>query len=496
MSAMRIRTALAALVAGTIAGCAVGPRYSPPAPPAPAAGSFAAGTPQVAAADQPPANWWHLYETPAIDQLVQDALLHNRNLLAAAANLAEARAALSLAAAGRYPTTVLAAGAQYGVSADAAFANALRGLGAASPGPIYTAGLDVSYEIDLFGRVRRTVQAAAADYQAQQAAEDVVRISVAAETTRAYVNACADGELLDVARESLQIVTQDHELTVRQAEAGAATDFDVARALELVEQVRATLPVYEGERRTALFQLAVLTGRPPEEISAQASACRTVPTLNTVLPVGDVQSLFRRRPDVRQAERQFAGGVARIGVATADLYPSITLGGSAGSASNTLRGLGERRNLSYGVGPLLSWSFPNILVARAEVREARATASAAYANFEAAVLQALEDTETALTAYATELDRNASLLEARDQSQLAYNLIQTRFELGRVSYLDLLTAETDLVNARATLAASNQALASDQVTVFKALGGGWEQAPDIQPLPIHDGATGRDIAVH
>jgi NodT family efflux transporter outer membrane factor (OMF) lipoprotein len=478
--------------AAMLVACAVGPRYAPPVPASPEPANFVSSTTAIESAEQPPANWWHLYETPVLDQLVQEALTHNKSLLVAAANLAEARAALSLASAGRYPSTTVSAGVQYGVNSSETLSNDIKGLGPPNPGSIFSAGLDVSYEVDLFGRVRRAVEAAKADYQAQQAAQDVVRISVAGETTRAYVNACAYGQELDVARQSLDLVTQDYELTVQQAEAGGATDFDVARALELVAQTRAMLPVYDGERRTALFELAVLTGRPPEEISQEASECKSPPKLNNVLPVGDVKSLFRRRPDVREAERQLAGNVARIGVATADLYPTITIGAGAASASNKLRGLDSRNNLTYGIGPLLSWSFPNILVARAEIREARATASAAYASFQAVVLQALQDTEEALTAYGNELDRNASLVTARDQSQIALNLARSSYDLGRVSYLDLLTAQNDLVSASATLAASNQALASDQVTVFKALGGGWEQAPDVQPLRITDGGSGED----
>ena len=472
-------TLLAVIALAALGGCAVGPRYAPPVAPAPSAEYFAAGAAAIASVAQPPPNWWQLYASAPIDHLVEEALTHNKNLLAASANLAAARAALSLAGAGRYPSTLVSAGDQYGVPSNVALANQLRDLGAPDPQWYFAAGLDVSYEVDLFGRVRRTVESAAADYQAQQAAEDVTRISVAAETTRAYVNACAYAQELDVARHSLDLVSQNYELTVRQAEAGAATDFDVARALELVAKSRATLPVYDGDRRTALFELAVLTGRPPEEISADAGACTAPPKLTTVLPVGDVKTLFKRRPDVRQAERQLAGSVARVGVATADLYPTIRIGIAAQSAADTVRGLGYRSNLTYALGPLLSWSFPNVAVAQAQVRAAQAGAAAAYANFQAAVLQALQDTENALTAYGSELDRNASLESARAQSRIALHLAETRFQLGHVSYLDLLTAETDVVNAEAALAASNQALVSDQVTVFKALGGGWEQAPAI-----------------
>ena len=405
-------------------------------------------------------------------------------------------AALSLARASLVPSTTLSGGAQYGVSADAQFANRLDGLGPASPGWLFTAGLDASYEVDLFGRIRRTIEAAKADYQAQQAAEDIARISVAGETTRAYVNACAYAQELAVAQQSLNVVTQTYDLTVRQARDGAATDFDVARAREAVEQARATLPTYVAERQTALFQLAVLTGRPPEEISQAAAGCSVTPKLAMVLPVGDIQSLFRRRPDVRQAERQLAASVARIGVATADLYPTITLDGSVASFATKVSGLLSARNRTYAVGPLLSWSFPNTLVAQAEIHEARATASAAYANFQGVVLQALQDAETALSAYGNELNRNAALTAAHDQSETAFRLAQDRFRLGSIGYLDLLTAQADLVNASAALANSDQTLASDQVTVFKALGGGWEQAPELQPLPITDGRSGKQSKVH
>jgi NodT family efflux transporter outer membrane factor (OMF) lipoprotein len=482
-------------VALALSGCAVGPHYATPTPPAPSTPAFVSATPAATSADQPSPTWWRLYEDPAIDPLVREALVHNNNLLVAAGNLAEARGALALANAGRFPATTISAGAQYGVTADKQLADEIRGLGPASPGWLYTAGLDVSYEVDLFGRVRKTIQAAKADYEAQQAAEDVVRVSVAGETTRAYLNACAYGEELAVAQRALDTVTQTYEVTANQARDGGASQFDVVRAKEQVEQVRSNLPTYESQRRAALFQLAVLTGKPPEEISQAADACKALPKLTRVLPIGDIQSLFRRRPDVRQAERQLKAATARIGVATADLYPTVSLAGSGESAAATLGGLTRAGAQVYSLGPLLSWSFPNTLVAQAEIREARGTASAAYANFRATVLQALQDTETAVTAYANELDRNAALLAARDQSQLAFGLARSRYRDGSISYLDLMTAQADLVNANASLAGSDQALASDQVTLFKALGGGWEQAPAVTPLPIRDGRTGQDIKV-
>jgi NodT family efflux transporter outer membrane factor (OMF) lipoprotein len=491
------RLALFLCSAATVTACTVGPRYAPPGPPPPsAAGAFTSQAPAIADPNPPPPNWWELYNVPVIDRLVQDALTRNKNLLVAAANLTEARAALSQARAGRYPTTSLSGGVSYGVSTDQQIVTSIENK-TPKPDTVIDGGLDVSYEIDLFGRIHRLVQAASADYEARKAAEDAARISVAAETTRAYVNACAYAEELSVAQETLSLVTQTYQVTLKEAQAGAASDFDIARARALVEQTRSTLPTYEGQRRTALFQLAVLTGQPPEEISQDANTCKSPPKLARVLPVGDGTSLLRRRPDVRQAERQIAADVARIGVATADLYPTISLGGSVASSGTSLSQLGSADGLTYGFGPLINWTFPNTLVAQAQIREARAVASADYANFQATVLQALQDTETALTAYGAELDRNGALIAARDQSQIAFKLAGVRFQNGSASYLDVLSAESDLVNASASLAASDEALASDQVTVFKALGGGWEQAPDIQPLPIPDGRKpGKEIKVH
>jgi len=491
------RLALILCCAAALCACTVGPHYAPPGPlPPSAAGAFSSSAPAIADADAPPPNWWELYHVPVIDQLVQEALTHNKNLLVAAANLTQARAALSQARAGRYPSTSLSGGLTYGVSDDSQIIAAARNTNA-KPAPVIDGGLDVSYEVDLFGRIHRLVQAAAADYQARKAAEDAVRISVAGETTRAYVNACAYAEELGVAQQTLDLVTQTYDVTLKEVQAGAASDFDLARAKAAVEQTRSTLPAYEGQRRTALFQLAVLTGRPPEEINQDANACKTTPKLERVIPVGDGTSLLRRRPDVRQAERQIAADVARIGVATADLYPTISLGGSISADGTGLAQLTSTSGLTYGLGPLISWNFPNTLVAQAEIREARAVASADYANFQATVLQALQDTENALTNYGAELDRNGALVAARDQSQIAFRLAGVRFQNGSASFLDVLSAQNDVVNATSSLAQSDQALASDQVTVFKALGGGWEQAPKIDPLPIPDRKKpGKDVKVH
>jgi outer membrane protein TolC len=247
----------------------------------------------------------------------------------------------------------------------------------------------------------------------------------------------------------------------------------------LVEQANAQVPQLEGERRAQLYALAVLTGRPPSEIDGEAKACRKIPKVRTMIPVGDGTTLLARRPDVRQAERTLAANTARIGIATAALFPSVTLGGSATLASSKFSDLGKSRSFSFSIGPAISWNFPNIAVALAQIKEARAGAEGSLAAFQGTVLTALKETESALARYAAALDQNAALARAAAAADDAAKLSRLRFDTGRDNFLDLLVSERDRASARAALAQSDNAVADDQVSLFKALGGGWEHAAPI-----------------
>ncbi len=470
----------AAAAAALLAGCAVGPRYVQPAAPSAGDGGFVSADAKVSTPAPPPPDWWRLYDDPALDGLVQKALTHNNDLQAAAANLARARGALEQARAGLFPSTDVELGATYGKSSTADLVSGLTGAPARA-GWVFDGQLDVSYEVDLFGRVRRTIEAARASAQAIAAAEDLVRVSVAAETTRAYANACAYAQSLQVADRSVALAQQLYDLTVRQRDLGARSDVDVATAGTVLSQARATVPGVEGQRRTALFELAVLTGDPPETVSAAADGCKTIPRLTQLLPSGDGASLLRRRPDVREAERTLAADVARIGVAEADYFPSVHLNGSVAQAGANGAQLTSSQGFSWGLGPLISWSFPNILVARAETLQARAQASGDIARFQSQVLTALKEVEEALTAYTAELRRNAALRDAERQANRAYQLAEIQLQNGAIGFPDLLQDERILLQAENDLASSNQLLASDQVTVFKTLGGGWQTAPAVKP---------------
>ncbi len=456
-----------------LSACVVGPNYRRPATPPTAAGGFAE-TARTRAAGATPVTgrWWRLYEDPVLDRLVSDALVHNTDIRTAAGNLARARAVLAEQRGARLPTTEPSA------SYTRSRTNAEQSpTGRAFDFDFFTVGFDASYEVDLFGGVRRAIEAARGDSQAAAAELDAARVSVAAETARAYASACSNAAQKAVAAETVGLQQKTLELTSTLFEAGRGTRRDVERADVLLAQTQAQIPAFEAERRASLYALATLTGHMPEEIDADADKCTAPPRVNAVLPVGDGAALLARRPDVRAAERTLAAETARVGVATADLYPSIQLLGSIGFGSTKPGNLFKGKSFSYSVGPLITWNFPNQTVARARVRQAEASADAQLARFDGTVLTALKEVEQALARYAGELDRNAVLVRAEQSSTGAAQLSRLRFDYGADSFLLLISAERDRADARAARAASDAALADAQISLFKALGGGWEEAP-------------------
>ena len=475
-----------------LAACSVGPEYRP-APIAPAAaGQFDAAARPVFDRDDSPSTWWRLYDDPVLDALIAEAFVTNTDIRVATANLRRARAVLREARGARLPTTDVSASAQYrrfggtqssgAATGSGGTTGSSGGTGTTNAGTFesetYSAGLDVGYEIDLFGRVGRLIAAARADAQALEAVRDTVRITVAAETARAYADACSASRQLQVARGSLDVQSQTFDLTERLYTAGRGTPLDTARARAQLETTRATLPGFVANRQEALYRLAVLTGAPPSEVSPAAAACVAPPLLSRPLPVGDGGELLKRRPDIREADRRLAAETARIGVATADLYPRISIGASVSTSALTLGGLGKSSSIAFGVGPLLSWSFPNFTVVRARIAQAQASAEAALATFDDTLLTALQETETALATYAGERDRNDALRSARDLNREAVRIVRLRYGAGAQSFLDVLDAERSLSTADATLAESDALLTTRQIAVFKALGGGWEGQPE------------------
>lgn len=468
---MMTRTLSLALATLALSGCAVGPAYVSPVPAAPSQTPFQeAGKSPAFTGDQPPGEWWSLFGDPALDGLVKEALAANTDLRVASANLAQARAVLRETRAGRLPTTSIGASGAYA-----------RQPGSGGMGPVegegYDVGLDVGYQVDLFGRVASAIRAADADADAVQAAFDLTRITVAAETTRAYADVCAFNRQIAVAQETLRIQERTFDLTRRLFEGGRATRLETGQAGALLEQTRATIPALTAQRSAAFYRLAVLTGRPPAEAPQAVLQCRTPPELDRPIPVGDGASLLARRPDVRRAERQLAAAAARVNVATADLYPSVRLGGSVGSSAGSISGLGSSDGFRFSLGPLISWNFPNMAVARSRLGQAEAGADAALAAFDGAWLSALEESESALARYAGELDRLAALRRAASEAGEAARIARLRYEAGRESFQVVLDAERSRAAIDASIAQSEQQRATYLVALFLALGGGWQAAP-------------------
>ena len=233
----------------------------------------------------------------------------------------------------------------------------------------------------------------------------------------------------------------------------------------------------DEQRRAALFELTAVLGRTPAAAPRELEDCKMPPRLPVAIPIGDGAALIRRRPDVRQAERQLAVATAEIGVATADLYPSIRLVGLYGGAAAQLSQLDTSIGRTWGIGPSVSWSFPNMAGPRARVRQAKATQAAALASFDGVVLTALKEVEQSLSLYAGALANAEALGDARDRIHKAFDIASAEFGAGSVSSLDLLTTEQSLVALDAAVAAADAALIQDQIAVFKALGGGW-RAPN------------------
>ncbi|ALR19464.1 efflux transporter outer membrane subunit [Sphingobium baderi] len=465
-----MRKLLAPLAALGLAGCATaGPDYHAPersAATAPAAqGAFHAGEGGMTSHAPLPDRWWRLYDDPKLDALVEQALAANADLRVADANLTRAQAVLREAQAGRTIGTSVEGGASL---------SRPSGTGESLPGVVgYDLGLSASYTLDLNGQVRRAIEASSADVEASVAARDTVRTSIAAAVAQAYAQVCAANYSLGVNRQVVALQRDTADATRRLFRGGRGTAFDVSRAEAAVESSAAALPAFEAQRQNGLYLLATLLGRPPADYPAEVEGCAALPVLGQPLPTGDGAALIRRRPDIRQAERAIAGDTARLGVAMADLYPHISIGGSLG-LSGPLKDLGGGTSFGMSLGPLLSWSFPNRPVVRARIDQADAQVKADLARFDGTVLEALRQAESALETYRRDAERAAALDAARDSAAVSAGQAQRLFRFGRGDFLSLLDAQRSLAGAEAAAAAARSQLLLDQVAIFLALGGGWE----------------------
>jgi len=457
--------------AALISGCMVGPNYH--LPQSAVINSSAARQDFVSSADPTlsraavPDSWWHLYEDRRLDGWVEEALNNNTDLRKADANLERSHAALREARTGRQPSVGVSGGVQYAQLAGEQYLLPIT----LPRDKYYDTEFTVSYDLDLFGGIRRGIEAARADDEAVEAARDLVRVNVAAETIRAYADACGAGLQLEAAVRSLTLQQQSLDLTERLFQGGRTTDLDVTRVRQLVDQQSGLIPTYEAARRNALFRLATLTGKPPALFDRGLETCTAPPRLARALPVGDGAALLRRRPDVREAERQLAAATANIGVQTAQLYPDVAIGGELGSTGVVRDAFAGPTNL-WGLGVILKWQA-NQSAARARIQGAKASAKLALADFDGVVLTALRDTEISLNTYVHDLQREDSTRKARDEAERAVRESEKLQAGGRATALAVIDAQRAYAASEQTLAELETAIAQDQIAVFLALGGGW-----------------------
>jgi NodT family efflux transporter outer membrane factor (OMF) lipoprotein len=465
---MKHRHAL--ILLALLAGCsAVGPNYQRPAEAVineqsakqPFAGSNSSLVVQAPVSDQ----WWHLYQDEHLNSLVEEALRANKDIKVAAANIIKHKAILS----------AVQSEQDIKVGANAAAARArLSGESYLLPEALPVtnlgeAGVNVSYQVDLVGAMQRAAEAANADLAVSRAELDLARISIVADVMLSYSDNCAAGHQLEIAQHSLELQQKNQSAVMRLIADGRKTRLDIPRANSQVEQIKALIPVYQSQQRTALYRLAVLTGHPPADFSKMTFSCTQLPELSQPIPIGDGASLLRRRPDVHKAEQALVGATARVGMSTAALYPTITLGFSGG-ATGILDHLGQAQTQRFSLGPLISWTLPGELE-HARLRMADSAVDESLARFDSVVLKALLEVESALAIYAGDQERETQLRHAHAEAAESSAQIRTLYQAGRLSYLEYLDAERRLSDSEAALAIIDITLVRDQVRLFLALGG-------------------------
>jgi NodT family efflux transporter outer membrane factor (OMF) lipoprotein len=452
---------------GMWSGCrAVGPNYSEPVVHVPT---------EFANQDQPGMStaavevaWWRGFQDEQLNQLVAEALTDNHDIRIATARLREARALRSITEFDRYPTVTTRETYLYKRLSKAAAGNAERDT------ELYHAGFDASWELDFFGRVRRVIEASTADVGAAEASRRDVIVSLLAEVASNYFDLRGTQNQLAVARQNTENQRQTLELTQALLEAGRGTELDVFRAEAQLNGTLASIQPLEARIVRAVHRLGVLIGQQPTALVTTLSAPLPLPGLPTLIALGEPQDLLRRRPDIRTAERNLAAATARVGVATADLFPHITVLGSIGVEAGSLRGFGQGGIETFSLGPSVFWAAFDLGRVRARIRAADARTEAALAQYEQRVLLALEETENALVDFQRQQARRDLLHAAAQASEKAFGLALLRYQFGVADFLTVLDAERTRLLAQDLLADSETRTALTLIAVYKALGGGWE----------------------
>lgn len=456
------------LLALALAACAVGPDYKTPDT-APA--KLDSGL-EAKAFDRSrfESVWWKQFDDPVLNQLVQASLDGNRDLRVAFARLKAARAIREDASNDQLPVVTSRASSDLGKGQvpgqTERRVNSER----------YDLGLDMAWELDLFGRIQRQIEASEAQEAAAEADLQQLQVSLIADLVDAYGQLRGAQLREQIAVANLKTQQQSRDITVTLRDTGVGNELDVVRADARLAGVEATVPQLQAEQVRAKNRIATLLGQRPDALSVDL-APKALPAIAKALPVGDPGELLRRRPDIRSAERQLAAATANVGVATADLFPRVSLSGFLGFTAARGSQIGSSAANAWALGPSITWAAFDLGSVRARLRGAKADAEGALANYEQQVLLALEESSNAFSDYGKRQQRLLALMRQSDASRKAAELASVRYREGTVDYLVLLDAERERLSAEDAQAQGEVELYSGIVAIYKALGGGWQ--PDV-----------------
>jgi outer membrane protein, multidrug efflux system len=458
-----------------VGACAVGPRYQPPAIQVP--GAWVEARAGEGASDAALAAWWKEFHDPILDGLVAAAAEGNLDLKIAAARIREGRAAHGIAASAALPQVDV--GAAYARTKRSDAVPPFKGTpDAGSPfGPrvqnVFEVGFDATWEIDVFGGVKRDKEAALAQVSAAEEGRRDVLVTLLADVARSYVTLRAAQEQLRILDETLESERESLELARARLEAGLGMELDVARAQGLLDSTAAERPLLERQARQAIYRLGVLVGKEPGALAAELETPRPIPPSSPDVPATLPSELLSRRPDLRRAERELAAATARVGVARADLFPRFSILGGFGRLSEDADDLGSGASQFWRILPVVRWPLFSGGRIRANIRVQDARQEQALQQYEKQVLTALEDVENALLAHARELVRAESLRGAVAANRRALDLASDRYTSGLESFLSVLDAQRSVYAAEDQLVQSERNRAVALIAVYKALGGGW-----------------------
>ena len=451
-----------------LTGCmTVGPDYEPPATKTP--DQWHSPLKNGLASDAvPPRNlavWWTTLNDPQLSDIINRAVAGNLDIKLAQARVKEARARRGISRAGQYPTLSASGSATKSGAGDTNGAN--------RESELYSVGFDAGWELDLFGGVRRGVEAAQATIDAYQESLRQTLVSLLAETALNYVEVRTYQTRLDVARANLQTQEETYQITSSKFQAGLSNELAALQAKYNLASTRSQIPTLETGLAQAKNRLAVLLGLNPGQLNDELLAHGPIPVTPVTLAVGIPADALDQRPDVRQAERQLAAQTARIGAAKADLYPKFRLSGSIGLEAISAGDLFNAATRVWRLGPSISWPIFDAGAIRRNVDVQTIVQEQALIQYETTVLTALEEVENNITAYVSEQLRRQALLQAEEAAQKAVLLAQDQYKAGLVDFSNVLEAQRSARSFQDSLAQSEGQVTTNLIRIYKSLGGGW-----------------------